>query len=40
MITHLRRLADTGTTVIAATHDTALTAAADHRIDIGGAAPH
>ena len=40
VITHLRRLADTGTTVIAATHDTALTAAADHRIDIGGAAPH
>lgn len=40
VITHLHRIADTGTTVIAATHDTALTAAADHRIDIGGAAPH
>ncbi|WP_425004251.1 zinc ABC transporter ATP-binding protein AztA [Mycolicibacterium sp. S3B2] len=40
VIAHLRRLADMGTTVIAATHDTALTAAADHRIDIAGHAPH
>lgn len=32
---HLRRLADTGTTVVAATHDSELIAAAEHRIELG-----
>lgn len=34
LITRLRQLADDGTTVIAATHDAAVVAAADHRIDL------
>ncbi|MGU3502312.1 zinc ABC transporter ATP-binding protein AztA [Mycobacterium sp. C31M] len=34
VIERLRNLADTGTTVIAATHDDTLIAAADHRIDL------
>ncbi|MDY6995217.1 MAG: zinc ABC transporter ATP-binding protein AztA [Actinomycetota bacterium] len=33
--THLRRLADSGTTVVAATHDNSLAQAADHRIELG-----
>jgi zinc/manganese transport system ATP-binding protein len=33
-IAHLRRLAATGTTVVAATHDRGLITAADHRIDL------
>lgn len=34
LITRLRQLADDGTTVVAATHDAAVVAAADHRIDL------
>lgn len=34
VIGHLRRLADAGTTVVAATHDPAVIAAAAHRIDL------
>lgn len=34
VISHLRRLADSGTTVIAATHDADVIRAADHRIDL------
>lgn len=34
VIAHLRRLADDGATVIAATHDAAVVAASDHRIDL------
>jgi zinc/manganese transport system ATP-binding protein len=36
VIAHLRRLADDGTTVIAATHDAALIDAADGRLDLTG----
>lgn len=36
VIAHLRRLADDGTTVIAATHDAALIEAADGRVDLTG----
>lgn len=36
----LRQLADAGTTVVAATHDAALLAVADHRIDLDRATPH
>lgn len=38
VIAHLRRLADTGKTVVAATHDAALAQAADHRIELGSVA--
>jgi zinc/manganese transport system ATP-binding protein len=34
VISHLRRLADSGTTVVTATHDAAVVQAADHRIDL------
>lgn len=34
VVEHLRRLADAGTTVVAATHDAAVVLAADHRIDL------
>jgi zinc/manganese transport system ATP-binding protein len=34
VITHLRRLANAGTTVVAATHDADLIRGADHRIDL------
>ncbi|WP_370333701.1 zinc ABC transporter ATP-binding protein AztA [Mycolicibacterium hippocampi] len=34
VIAHLRSLADAGTTVVAATHDTDVVTAADHRIDL------
>lgn len=40
VITHLRRLAAAGTTVVAATHDDAVVAAADHRIDLDEASRH
>lgn len=36
VITHLRRLADSGITVVAATHDADLIRRADHRIDLDG----
>lgn len=36
VIAHLRRLADDGTTVVAATHDSALIQAADGRLDLSG----
>jgi zinc/manganese transport system ATP-binding protein len=39
VIAHLRRLAASGTTVVAATHDGALVQAADHRIDLDAHAP-
>lgn len=34
VVHHLRRLADSGTTVVVATHDSAVVEAADHRIDL------
>ncbi|WP_245233907.1 zinc ABC transporter ATP-binding protein AztA [Mycobacterium sp. PS03-16] len=34
VISHLRRLAESGTTVVAATHDAEVVRAADHRIDL------
>ena len=40
VIAHLRRLADSGTTVVVATHDAALIQAADHRIDLDGDTAH
>ena len=40
VLAHLRRLADAGTTVVAATHDATLIAAADHRVDLDGRAAH
>lgn len=35
VLAHLRRFADAGTTVVAATHDCALIAAAEHRVELG-----
>jgi zinc/manganese transport system ATP-binding protein len=40
VISHLRRLADGGTTVVAATHDAAVIHAADQRIDLDREPPH
>ena len=40
VIAHLRRLADSGTTVVVATNDAALIQAADHRIDLDGDTAH
>jgi zinc/manganese transport system ATP-binding protein len=40
VISHLRRLADAGTTVVAATHDAAVVDAADQRIDLDRVPPH
>lgn len=37
VIAHLRRLADSGTTVVAATHDPEVIRGADHRIDLDAA---
>lgn len=36
VVSHLRRLADSGTTVVAATHDSEVVRAADHRVDLDG----
>lgn len=40
VLRHLRCLADSGTTVVAATHDAALIAMADHRVDLDGMTEH
>lgn len=40
VIRHLRSLADTGTTIVAATHDADVVSAADHRIDLDAAGEH
>ncbi|MGE2714683.1 zinc ABC transporter ATP-binding protein AztA [Mycolicibacterium litorale] len=40
VIGHLRGFAESGTTVVAATHDSAVIDAADHRLDLDVAAPH
>ncbi|KUI33047.1 ABC transporter [Mycobacterium sp. IS-1742] len=37
---HLRQFADSGTTVLAATHDAGLIRAAHHRITLAGGSPH
>jgi zinc/manganese transport system ATP-binding protein len=40
VISHLRRMADDGTTVVSATHDAAVIRTADHRIDLDRVPPH
>ncbi|KUI35371.1 ABC transporter [Mycobacterium sp. IS-1496] len=40
VIEHLRRFADSGTTVVAATHDIGLIGAAHHRITLADQSPH